>query len=122
MSTSPESESNKPEFELDMDLHFLPAWAQKAPDTKRYSKYKGDEETSSGRGRSGDRPRGPRRDGPPSRGPRPDGRGPGGPGGGGGRPGFGGGGGRPSFGGDRRGGPPGRGQGQGRDMRDDRPR
>ena len=101
---------------LDLDLHFLPAWAQKAPGVNQYEKYTG------GEGAEGDRrgrrdfggggPRGPRRDGP-----RPQGRGPGGPGGGpgGGRPGFrreGGPGGR-GGGGDRRGGPRGQGRGPG---------
>lgn len=127
MSNQPESKS--PLAELDLDLHFLPSWAQEAPDANRYAKYTGDEEAGGGRGRGrrfdnrGPRPggpggdRGPRRDGP--RGPRPGGPGggggfggprPGGPGGGGG---FGGprpDGGRPQGrgdfrGGDRRGGP-----------------
>jgi hypothetical protein len=113
---STEEESKKPEGEmgLDLDLHFLPAWAQKAPNVNQYEKFTGGEgaegERRGRRDFGGGGPRGPRRDGP-----RPQGRGPGGPGGmGGGRPGFrregpGGQGGR--GGGDRRGGP--RGQGRG---------
>ena len=38
MSTSPESD-------LDLDLQFLPAWAQQSPDVNRYAKYQGGEET-----------------------------------------------------------------------------
>ena len=94
MSTSPESKSA--ESELDLDLHFLPAWAQKAPDANRYEQYKGDEGSSQrggnfrdrrggpGGGGGGDRgprrdaPRPPRRDGPGA-GPRGPGAGPGGP-------------------------------------------
>jgi hypothetical protein len=126
---STEEESKKPEGEmgLDLDLHFLPAWAQKAPNVNQYEKYTGGEGAGERRGGrrdfGGGGPRGPRRDGP-----RPQGRGPGGPGGpgspGGGR-GFGGprreggpGGGR----GDRRGGPRGPGQGRGPGgPREDRP-
>src|SRR5688572_16030513 len=114
---STEEESKKPEGEmgLDLDLHFLPAWAQKAPSVNQYEKFTGgDGAEGDRRGRrdfGGGGPRGPRRDGP-----RPQGRGPGGPGGGpgGGRPGFrpqGGPGGR--GGGDRRGGPRGQGRGPG---------
>ena len=77
MSTSPESKT--PEFELDLDLAFLPAWAQQPAAANKYEKYTGEEE--SGRGRR-DRPfrsdsrgggsgggGGPRRDGarPPAR-------------------------------------------------------
>src|SRR5437763_16270997 len=96
MSTSPESKP--PESELDLDLQFLPAWAQQAPDINRYAKYKGDEggfdrkgggrgrdggrfDRSPGRSPSGDRGRGPSRDrGPQRPGARPS------PGGGGYRP------------------------------------
>ena len=78
---STEEESKKPESEmgLDLDLHFLPAWAQKSANENKYEQYTGSE--SEGRDRRGRRdfggggPRGPRRDGP-----RPQGRGPGGPG------------------------------------------
>jgi len=90
MSTEPESKS--PLAELDLDLHFLPAWAQQAPDANRFAKFTGNEESGRGDRRGGGRGfdnRGPRRDGP-SRGPRPGGGG----GGGGGAPGQ-----RPSFGG-----------------------
>lgn len=41
MSTSPESGS--PELGLDLDLHFLPAWAQK-PAENQYAKFEGGEE------------------------------------------------------------------------------
>lgn len=106
---STEEESKKPESEmgLDLDLHFLPAWAQKAPAVNQYEKFTGGEGAERERrgGRrdfgGGGGSRGPRRDGP-----RPQGRGPGGPGGGSGGP-------RPDFrreggggrgpGGDRRG-------------------
>src|SRR5687768_16909770 len=112
---STEEESKKPESEmgLDLDLHFLPAWAQKSATVNQYEQYSGGEgrrDDRRGGGRDfGNRP--PRREG----GPRPQGRGPGGPGGfGGQRPGgFGG---RPQ--GDRRreggpGGPGGRGDRRG---------
>ncbi len=65
MSTSPESKS--PESELDLDLHFLPAWAQKPADTNRFAKYTGAEE--SGRGGRGF---GERRDRGPGGGPQRD--------------------------------------------------
>jgi hypothetical protein len=67
MSTSPESGS--PELGLDLDLHFLPAWAQK-PAENQYAKYEGGDR---------ERPRGDRRDRrPDNRGPRrPEGRPPG---------------------------------------------
>ena len=74
MSTSPDT--NKPDFELDLDLTFLPAWAQQPVDKNKYSKYTGNEESGSGsRGDRGprreggfrnDRGSGPRRDGPPT--------------------------------------------------------
>lgn len=62
MSTSPESGSQ--EFELDLDLHFLPAWAQQPPAENKYAKYEGGGE---------DRPprRGDRSDRRDFRGPRP---------------------------------------------------
>lgn len=106
------------EIDLNLDLAFLPAWAQESPEINRYANYEGERE---GR-RGGAWERGPRRDRPPGdrpRGPRPqrDGRreggrenrdrdrdrnqdrGPRGRPGGGGRPGRGGprGGGRPPF-------------------------
>lgn len=82
MSTTPESESK--DFELDLDLHFLPAWAQKPPTENKYAKFEGDDET---RGRRGPRPeRRDRRDAPregqnrPRGGDRPGGPRPSGPG------------------------------------------
>lgn len=60
MSTSPESGSR--EFELDLDLHFLPAWAQKPPTENIYAKYETDDRDR----RRGDRSEG-RRDRPPRR-------------------------------------------------------
>ena len=85
---STEEESKKPESEmgLDLDLHFLPAWAQKSANVNQYEKYTGGEgdrrERRGGRD-FGDRP--PRRDGPRFGGPGGQrGRGPGGPGGPGG--------------------------------------
>lgn len=80
---STESESKSPLAELDLDLHFLPAWAQQAPDANRYAKYTGNEESGRGerRGRGFEGRGGPRREGGGFRGPRP-----GGPGGGGGGP------------------------------------
>lgn len=81
--------SKTPEIDLDLDLHFLPAWAQESATVNRYARYSGDTEDRAGRGdfrpprrdgpRRPDRPP-PRRDGPPFGGPRPGG-GPGGPGG-----------------------------------------
>jgi hypothetical protein len=68
MSTSPESGS--PDLGLDLDLHFLPAWAQK-PAENQYSKFEGGEEPT-------DRRRGDRRERRLDRGPRRfEGRGPG---------------------------------------------
>src|SRR5881409_1095433 len=34
--------SNSPETDFDLDLHFLPAWAQKSADPNRYAKYVGE--------------------------------------------------------------------------------
>lgn len=64
MSTTPESGSR--EFELDLDLHFLPAWAQKPSTENTYAKYEGGDDRRPRFGdrreaRRGDRP--PRRDG-----------------------------------------------------------
>lgn len=65
MSTSPESGS--PELGLDLDLHFLPAWAQK-PAENKYAKFEGGEDRP-------ERDRGERRGRRPDRpGRRPDGR------------------------------------------------
>ncbi len=79
---------------LDLDLHFLPAWAQQGANAKLYENFTGDEggerrerrggggpRRDFGGGGGGNRDRGPRRDRP-----RPEG---GRPGFGGGRPGFG---------------------------------
>jgi hypothetical protein len=65
MSTSPESGSQG--LELDLDLQFLPAWAQKPPAENKYAKYEGGGEDRPQR--RGDRPerRDQRRDGPPRR-------------------------------------------------------
>jgi hypothetical protein len=85
--------STTPEPDLNLDLHFLPAWAKASPQENRYAAFEGGgEERGERRERRGDRPggpRGPRRDAPardrgrgperrdrPDRGPRP---GPGGP-------------------------------------------
>lgn len=93
MSTDSESEEtqiqpevNRVESELglDLDVHFLPAWAQKSTNENKYADYKGDDRGESrGRDRGG-RPQnrgfGGGGDRGPRRGPRPEGqRGPGGP-------------------------------------------
>ena len=64
MSTPNKSGSS--EFEIDLDLHFLPAWAQRPPAENKYSRYEGGEE---GRGPRGDRSAGrdQRHDRPPRR-------------------------------------------------------
>src|ERR1041385_5330934 len=72
---SAESDNKSPLAELDLDLHFLPAWAQQPSDANRYAKYTGNEEAGGDRrgGRRFEgRERGPRREG---RGPRPPGQG-----------------------------------------------
>src|SRR4051794_11487672 len=59
--------STTPESDLDLDLHFLPAWAKSPADQNRYADYVGRPEREETRG---DRPRrrfdggGPRRDRP----------------------------------------------------------
>ncbi len=89
MSTeSTEAEPKKPENEmgLDLDLHFLPAWAQQGSSANQYEKFTGDEgqvrerrgRRDFGGGGGGNRDRGPRR---PGSGPRPEGGRPPGPGG-----------------------------------------
>jgi hypothetical protein len=69
--------SNSPESELNLDLHFLPAWAQQSPTVNRYADYAGGgaEDARQGRGDRRDRP-GPydRRDPRERRGPRPEGQ------------------------------------------------
>lgn len=66
------------EGDLDLELHFLPAWAQEAPDPNRYSKYAGESARDERRGdrpfRRGDSPGGRPRTGPGNRpAPRRDG-------------------------------------------------
>ncbi|MCI0747861.1 MAG: hypothetical protein L0Y58_20835 [Verrucomicrobia subdivision 3 bacterium] len=50
--------NTSPEADFDLELHFLPAWAKKAPEQNRYENYAGEPERF-------ERMRGPRRDGPP---------------------------------------------------------
>src|SRR5437762_1744007 len=64
--------SNSPESDFDLELHFLPAWAQKPAAENQYADYKGGHERPEGRD-GGRRDRPPRRRDQPSRGPRPDG-------------------------------------------------
>jgi hypothetical protein len=73
---STEQETKKPESELglDLDLHFLPAWAQKPPAANQYEKYTGEEGFEGRRGRRDDRGRGDRGPRRPDR-PRPPGGG-----------------------------------------------
>ena len=76
---SSDSDNKSPLAELDLDLAFLPAWAQKPADANQYAKYTGNEESGGGRrARFGGGDRGPRRDfggGGGGRGPRPQGQG-----------------------------------------------
>ena len=81
--------STSPEADFSLELHFLPAWAQEAPDKNRYAKFAGEPERRDDRR---DDRRGGRREGGPRRFDGPGGRAPGGN-----RP--------PPGGGDRRGGP-----------------
>ena len=114
--------SNTPENDLNLDLHFLPSWAQKSPDINRYANFTGHEgadrraprrDSRDSRGGGGFRP--PGGPGAGGGGPRPERRGPAGPGqasGGGPRP----------SGGDRFGGGPRRNEGGPRpDFRGPRP-
>lgn len=90
--------SKSSDADFDLELHFLPAWAQKGPEENRYADFKGEPEREGfdrrGRGprdrnREGGRNRPPRRpEGAEARGPRP-------PQGQGGQPRFQGQGGRP---------------------------
>ncbi len=57
--------STQPDFELDLDLQFLPAWARQSPTENRYAKYEGGGRSDDA-SRGSDR-RGPRRDRPPRR-------------------------------------------------------
>jgi hypothetical protein len=67
--------STSSEFELDLDLHFLPAWARQSPAENRYAKYEGAPEDDRAR-RPGERFgwRDQRRDRPPRREPGPGGQ------------------------------------------------
>ena len=65
--------STSPETDFDLELHFLPAWAQKAPDQNRYASHQGESARDERKHGSRDR-----RDQPPRR-PSQPGRGPGGP-------------------------------------------
>lgn len=66
------------ETDLDLELHFLPAWARKAPEQNRYEHFAGEAvRPERGRGPRRDRDRGPQRQDRPSRPPggrRPEGR------------------------------------------------
>lgn len=73
MSNVPESKP--PESELDLDLHFLPAWAQKPADINPYAKYKGEDTDPRDRDQRGRGDHRPRRDDRGGRGPRRDGPG-----------------------------------------------
>jgi hypothetical protein len=61
--------SNSPDTDFDLELHFLPAWAQKAPDQNRYAKYTGDDRPADDRQR--DRRERPPRGRDKSAAPRP---------------------------------------------------
>lgn len=75
--------STVPDFEIDLDLHLLPAWAQQSPEVNRFAHYRGEDAPGErgGDSRHRDRDRAParRRDQPDRPRPRQDGR-PGGPG------------------------------------------
>jgi hypothetical protein len=84
--------STSPDADFDLELHFLPAWAKKAPEQNRYEHFAGESERPQrGHGprregrparsmggpqarHGGDRPRGQQRGGPARRGPREDDR------------------------------------------------
>lgn len=66
--------STSTDTDFDLELHFLPAWAKKAPDEKRYEHYAG-ERPRPERDRAPRRDRGPRRD-DRQRGPRDQAKGP----------------------------------------------
>jgi hypothetical protein len=89
--------STSSETDFDLDLHFLPAWAQKPAEQNQYAEYRGGDRAPAREERRDRPPR--RRDQPQNRGPRPDR--PGGP--------------RP---GERRGGPDQRREGPQRGFRD----
>ena len=66
--------SSSPETDFDLELHFLPAWAQKPAQENRYAEYRGEPAREGGRERRGDRgPRDRRRNEGGPRGPRPGG-------------------------------------------------
>src|SRR5947199_3750213 len=78
--------SVSPDSELDLEKLFLPAWAQVSPSLNKYAGHSGEDRPERGRGRGGDRDRGPRRDRPPGqrdsggpRGPQARGNRPSGP-------------------------------------------
>ncbi|MGZ4986634.1 MAG: hypothetical protein ACXWBP_01195, partial [Limisphaerales bacterium] len=75
--------SVSPDSELDLEKLFLPAWAQVSPSLNKYAGHSGEDRPERGRGRGGDRDRGPRRDRPPG---QRDSGGPRGPQGHGNRP------------------------------------
>jgi len=58
--------------ELDLELHFLPAWAKQAPATNRYASHPGEAEGRGERRGNRDFNRGPRRPGAPRREGAPD--------------------------------------------------
>ena len=69
--------STTPDSDLNLDLHFLPAWAKQSPETNRYAKFEGEAERPGryrderGRRPDGEHRRGPRnRPSGPDRGPR----------------------------------------------------
>ncbi len=60
--------STTPESDLDLELHFLPAWAKESPAANRFENYRGGSDRPADRGDRGDRTFN-RRDRPPSRPP-----------------------------------------------------
>src|SRR5438067_3885589 len=67
--------SNSTETDLDLDLHFLPAWAQKSADPNRYANYAGESGGSERRQDRGERrPQQRGRGGPPAPKGRPQDR------------------------------------------------
>src|SRR6185503_21286575 len=61
--------SNTPESDLDLELHFLPAWAKESPATNRFENYRGAPPREAGRDDRRERkfPRRDRPGGPPGR-------------------------------------------------------
>src|SRR5436190_2503996 len=66
---SNDSKSPETEMGLDLDLHFLPSWAQKPPEAHPFNEYAGEQGRDRGPRRGGDRPGG---GGNRDRGPRND--------------------------------------------------